>query len=543
MTVSFLSAAIAAASSLLAPGENCPRWAMTGDIRTAPGAMAQAVVIEGDRIAAVGDMAVLADVSEACIVSLPEGAVALPGLHDGHAHLIGVGARELTLNLEGVGSIAELKTRIGEAAMDLAPGETLFGRGWIETGWPEGRMPVAADLDEVVSDRPVILIRADGHASVVNTAAMEAAGIDADTVDPDGGRVERDADGQATGLLIDTAMNYTDDLLPRMDEERRREALRVGAEMMASVGWTSVHNMSVAQADVPILEEMAEAGELPIRVFNYLVPGALEQLVEEGTGCTEDDMVCTNGLKYYADGALGSRGALLFKDYSDQPGTRGLQLLSREDALNFFQTAYENDIQVTTHAIGDKANFLVLDWYKNVLGELPKAERTAPRWRVEHAQVLRPNDIPLFTHFGLTASMQPSHAIGDLKFAPDRLGDIRLRGAYAWQLFTQNGALVVGGSDAPVERGDPRIEIYAATERRALDGTQEENWYPEQALADDQALALFTTNAAYAIFKEDSLGRLEEGFYADISVFTGDPFEGDWDSAQPLMTVVGGKVR
>ncbi|WP_158548693.1 amidohydrolase [Parvularcula marina] len=547
MTYSLLSVAMAAMSSVLsagsAPGDTCESWAMTGDIRTAPGEAAEAVLISGERVTAVGDASLADALPAECVVALPEGAVALPGLHDGHAHLLGVGLREMTLNLEGTTSIAELQTRIKSAAAELDKCETLYGRGWIETGWPEGRMPTAADLDKVVKDRPVILVRADGHAMVVNTMALKRAGITKDTADPEGGRVERDEKGKATGLLIDMAMPLVDDLLPKLDEDRRREGLKVGAEKMASLGWTGVHNMSVNPEDVVILKEMSAAGELPVRVFNYLVPGALDQVIEQGTGCTDDDMVCTNGIKFYVDGALGSRGALLFHDYADQPGKRGLQLMQKEDAVEAFQKAYENKVQVTTHAIGDKGNFLVLDWYKRVLGELDATERKAPRWRIEHAQIVRPNDIPRFAFYGITPSMQPSHAIGDLFFAPARLGEQRLLGAYAWGRFFENGANVVGGSDAPVEKGDPRIEIFAATKRKALDGTQGENWHPEEAVTEEQAIAMFTTNAAYAVFKEDRLGRLAEGFYADISVFSGDPFETDWNATNALMTVVGGKVR
>lgn len=547
MTYSLLPAALTALSSVLAPGlapdSTCESWALLGDIRPAPGETAEAVLIKGERIAAVGDAGIAGELPDACVITLPRGGVALPGLHDGHAHLLGVGLRELTVNLEGTASIADLQARLKAAAKDLGKGETLYARGWIETGWPEGRMPTAKDLDAAVSDRPAILYRADGHAAVVNSMALKKAGITGETPDPDGGRIERDAAGDATGLLIDGAMALVNDLLPELDADRRREGLKVGAEKMAQMGWTSVHNMSVDPADVPILEELDAEGALPVRVFNYLVPEAIDQLIEEGTGCTEDDMVCTNGIKYYVDGALGSRGALLFHDYADQPGTRGLQLMEKEAAIEAFQKAYDNKIQLATHAIGDRANFFALDWYKRVLGKLPGNERKAARWRIEHAQIVRPNDIPRFAYYGISASMQPSHAIGDMFFAPDRLGDQRLFGAYAWNRFFMNGANVVGGSDAPVEKGDPRIEIYAATKRRALDGTQEENWHPEEAVNADQALAMFTTNAAYAVFAEDRLGTLAEGFYADISVFSGDPFEGDWDETEPLMTVVGGKAR
>lgn len=564
VTVALAAATSSLSSDDLAPAASCERWALTGgEIRIAATAKeagggdghgggkdhgkdafqtVDVLVIDGARIEAAGEKKLAKDLDKTCIVELPKDAVAMPGLHDGHVHLLGVGLRELTLNLEGTASIAELKKTIAAAAKNLDDGETLYGRGWIETGWPEGRMPVAADLDAVVSDRPVLLYRADGHAAVVNTAALEAAGIDAETPDPHGGRIERDDDGAATGLLIDGAMALVNGLVPTLDETRRREALMLGAESMAAKGWTSAHNMSVDPKDVDILRELNEEGELPIRVFNYLLPEALDQLVEEGTGCTQDSKVCVNGVKFYIDGALGSRGALLFHDYADDPGNKGLQLLEKEDALEAFKTAYDNGIQVATHAIGDKGNFFVLDWYKKTFSHLSSEQRKQLRWRIEHAQIVRPNDINRFAYYGIIPSMQPSHAIGDFFFAPDRLGENRLLGAYAWNRFMITGANVVGGSDAPVEKGDPRIEIFAATQRTALDGTQEETWHPEEALAPGDALRIFTSNAAFAVKADDRLGILEPGFLADISVFSGDPFHGEWDHTAPMMTVVGGKV-
>lgn len=543
MTGFLLSATYMLAHSL-APAENCDVWALKGNIFSAPGRTVEAVLIRADKVEAAGSEDLLVNLPPECVSVMPVEAVALPGLHDGHAHLVGIGLREMTLNLEGTASITELKARIESAAASFEKDETLYGRGWIETGWPEGRMPVAADLDEVVRDRPVILVRADGHAAVVNSRALEAAGISQDTPDPEGGKIERLRNGQATGLLIDTAMSLTDGLLPELNDNRRRKALATGASRMARLGWTSVHNMSVHPDDVLILEEMADSGELPIRVFNYLSPeNGFEPLVETGTYCAHDDMVCTNGLKFYADGALGSRGALLFEDYHDQPGTRGLQLISREEAIKAYRLALENDVQVTTHAIGDRANYLVTEWYAEAMSQLEPEEARARRWRIEHAQIVRPEDIPAFGPLSITPSMQPSHAIGDLKFAATRLGDERLHGAYAWKSFVDEDILVVGGSDAPVEQGDPRIEIFAATRREALDGFKAENWHPEEALGQDEAIAIFTTNAARAVFMENKLGQLEPGYYADITVFTGNPFSGAWDATLPLMTIVSGEIK
>ena len=473
--------------------------------------------------------------ADRCTIVLPNGAVILPGLTDGHAHLLGIGLREMTLNLEGTASIADLQDRLRAAAAE-APRGPVIGRGWIETGWPEreggGRMPMAADLDAVVSNRPVILTRADGHAAAVNTAALRAAGIDADTPDPEGGRIVRDAEGAATGLLIDAAMRLVSDLQPAITPARRREALRRGGALYAARGWTGLHNMSVDADDLPIIADLARRGQMPLRVASYVTPEAL--LSVDGPGCDDTGRACVVGVKLYADGALGSRGALLFEPYADEPQTTGLQLIGEDAAKAIYAAAAERGLQVTTHAIGDRGNALVLDWYRDVMPE-------GARWRIEHAQVVRPADIPAFARQGVIASMQPSHAIGDLRFAPDRLGDDRLDGAYAWASLQGTGAVVVGGSDAPVEVGDPRIELYAATKRRALDGYRGQDWRAREALSRDGALRLFTRNPAYALGQEDARGRIARGMAADLSVFCGDPFDGP-EAASAILTVVDGEV-
>lgn len=515
----------------------CEAKIVVGDIRTAPGEAAAAIAIKDGRIAEVFTEWNAEKAGDAnCNYTLPEGAVAFPGLSDSHAHLLGIGLREMLLNLEGVGSLAALKERVKEAAANTANAELVYGRGWIETGWPEGRMPTATDLDEVVADRPVILTRADGHAVVVNSAALAAAGITDETPDPDGGRIVRDAEGRANGLLIDNASGLAYALLPPLSAERRAAALKLGADVYAAKGWTMVQNMSVDYADDAILRALDADGELPIRVMNYFVPEAMDQVIADGRNCTDDKMVCTMGLKFYVDGALGSRGALLFEPYTDEPETLGLQLMSAEDAEAGFSRARDAGLQVATHAIGDRGNSLVLDWYGDVLGE-----ETNRRWRDEHSQIVRPQDIARFKDEGVIASMQPSHAIGDFHFAPARLGDERLDGAYAWQSMLDAGVVVVGGSDAPVEQGDPRIELHAATRRTDLTGFSGPDWRPEEALSADDALSLFTTNAAYAVFLEDELGKLAPDYRADLTIFSGDPLASDqWDSTHVIGTIVGG---
>jgi predicted amidohydrolase YtcJ len=468
-------------------------------------------------------------------------AVAYPGFVDGHAHLTAIGLREMTLNLEGTSSVADLQARIAEEISNQAPGAIIYGRGWIETGWPEGRFPNRDDLDDISPDNPVVVERADGHALLLNSVALEAVGIDQDTTNPEGGVIERDGDGRATGILIDNAMMLAAGLMEDLSPTRRREALQKGGEVYASRGWTGLHNMSVDWDDVVEMTDLSEEGALDLRVYNAVVPEALDILIAEGRQYSGNGRIITRAVKLYADGALGSRGAALKTPYADKPESLGLVLMNEEQALGFMEKAKTADVQAATHAIGDRGNQLVLDWYADVLGE----DGTDRRWRIEHSQILDPADLPRFAAQGAIASMQPSHAIGDLHFAPARLGDDRLQGAYAWRSLIESGAIVVGGSDAPVEQGDPMIEFYAATARRDLQGFQGENWHAEEALSRSDALALFTSNAAFASFQEDRLGTLAVGKVADISVFSGDIMEiplDDIPAVKAVMTIVDGEI-
>ena len=477
------------------------------------------------------------DEAEIDLVDL-KGAYMYPGFTDAHAHLMGIGQRELNLTLEGTASIAELVTRIGAELDGMEPGVLLYGRGWIETGWPEGRMPSAADLDAVSPDNPVILSRADGHAMVVNTAALVAAGITDETENPDGGAIERDADGHATGILIDNAMGLVSSLWTEPDAAAKALALETGAKVYVSRGWTGVHNMSVGPDEAPIMLELAGEGNMPLRLWNAF------DATEEGMALAaaqdyEAPTITNHAIKLYMDGALGSRGAQLIKPYSDRPDTSGLSLITNEDLADFMKRADESGIQVAVHAIGDLANQRLLDIYE--AGGYPPEKR----WRIEHTQILAPADIARVGDLGLIASMQPSHAIGDLHFAPSRLGMDRLAGAYAWKALIDDGAVVAGGSDAPVEVGSPLIEFYAAVARKDLKGFEGEGWHPEQKLTREQALALFTSAAAYAAFQEDDLGSIEAGKLADFTVFDIDLMtvpQAEILDAKTVMTVVGGKI-
>jgi hypothetical protein len=381
-----------------------------------------------------------------------------------------------------------------------------------------------------------VLERSDGHALVASSAALKAAGIMDGTPDPAGGRIERDAKGKAAGLLVDNAMSAVMKLIAEPTEDELAAALETGAAVYTESGWTGVHNMSVRAEEAPILKTLDDDGRMPLRLWNAFDPSgfdiAARREYETGT-------ITNRAVKLYLDGSLGSRGAQLIKPYSDQPGQSGLALMSDGELDEMMLRAHAADVQLAIHAIGDLANRRVIENF------IDAGYGARTRWRIEHTQVLNPDDLPKLARSGLIASMQPSHAIGDLKFAPARLGQERLRGAYAWKSLRTAGVLVTGGSDAPVEVGSPLIEFYAAVARKDLNGKSGEGWHPEEALSREEALALFTTAPAYASFKEAELGTIEAGKRADFSVFDKDLMtvpEAEILKARAVMTIVDGEI-
>ena len=531
-----------------------------GPIHTADDARptAQAVGVSGGRIAFVGERAAARRrvTARTQVVDL-RGASLYPGFTDSHAHLSGIGEREVTLNLEGTASLAALVEAVRGRVAASRPGELIVGRGWIETRWPERRFPTRADLDAVAPNHPVLLTRADGHALVANSAALTRAGVTERTAAPSGGEILKDAAGRPTGMLIDDAMGLVASLRTAPSREQRLEHLRRGMAVETAYGWTGVHNMSVHWDEVELMEAMAREARAPLRVYNAVDAAFAPQLFASGPRATPDGRIVTRTIKVYADGALGSRGALLLAPYADAPGSRGLTRLSEAQALPLYREALRRGIQIATHAIGDAANRQVLDLYEEVLrGQAYNADRltfqrrvanrpASPRWRIEHAQVLSPQEIPSFARLGVIASMQPSHAIGDLHFAPARLGQERLAGAYAWRALLDANARVVFGSDAPVERGDPLIEFYAAVARRDLRGFSGPGWHPEQAVDRQAALRAFTLWPAYARFAENELGSITVGKRADLTAFSVDLMSApvtEIPRGRALLTVVDGRV-
>jgi predicted amidohydrolase YtcJ len=511
----------------------------------------EAVLAIGDRIVYVGDEqgARMRAPPNARIVDL-EGKTALPGLADAHAHLSGIGWRELNFDLTGVESVAALQSRLRERAkQDSRP--WIVGVGWIESKWKPPVFPTRQDLDAAVADRPVVLERADGHAVVVNSKALALAGIDRETPDPAGGRILRDPkSGEATGMLIDAAMDLVNRLVPPPTDAELAEAIEAGGARSVALGWTQLQIAGTTWREIDVICRLYREGRLNLRLYAAIGgPGKdadrLLAVGREYKSC--DPRLTVRAIKLYIDGALGSRGAALDAPYSDAPDTRGLFVTPPEEILRVATEGLKRGIQIETHAIGDRGNRLVLDQYEKAFAAVPPAQRPVPepRYRIEHAQVVAPRDQPRFAALGVIASMQTSHAISDMLFAPARLGPDRIAGAYAWRSLKDAGARIAGGSDAPVEAGDPRVEFYAAVSRRTLEGFAGPDWGLDQRLTRDEALAILTSGAAYAAFEENDRGTLAPGKLADVSVFSADLMripEAEIPRARCDMTVIGGEI-
>jgi predicted amidohydrolase YtcJ len=479
-----------------------------------------------------------------------KGATVVPGLTDSHYHLSGVGQREMTLNLEGVASLNELLARIKERVDHAKPGEWVTGRGWIETFWKPPVFPTRLDLDSVSPNNPVMLQRADGHGTVANSAALKLAGITARSPNPEGGEIIRDKQtGEPTGMLLDRAQGFVSSRVPKPSEAENDQALILGVKRSLELGWCQIQNAGSTYDEVERLNRLYGSGRIKLRIYNAVSgPGPnAERLLREGTRIGAfDGRFTTRSIKVVFDGALGSQGAALLEPYSDRD-TSGFLTQKEEVVLPMLIEALRKGIQVETHAIGDRANRVILDLYEKALNTVPAAERPVrePRWRVEHAQIINPVDLPRFAKLGIIPSMQPSHAIGDLHFAPRRLGMKRLEGAYAWQSLLKSGVVIAGGSDAPVERGEPMIEFYAAVARKDQKGYSGEGWHPEEAVTREQALRMFTIWAAYAAFEEGSKGSLEPGKLADLTILSADIMkipEPEILKTRCIMTVVNGEI-
>lgn len=513
---------------------------------------AQAIAVKADRILFVGtnDAARKYVGASTRIVDL-HGSTVLPGFTDSHQHLSGVGQREMTLNLEGTTSLEDFLAKVKARVDQAKRGEWVTGRGWIETHWQPPVFPTRWDLDKVAPNNPVILGRADGHGAVANSAALKLAGVDKTTPNPFGGEISKDKQsGEPNGMLLDAAQGLVRRKVPPTTAEDAERAVVLGVKRDIDLGWTQIQDAGGSYADVDIFKKLYAAGTIKLRIYKAVYgpgPNATRLLNEGPTIGAFDHRFTLRTIKVVSDGALGSRGAALLAPYSDAPETSGFLTVKAEELRPMLIEALKKGIQVETHAIGDRANRFILDEYEAALKAVPRGERKVaePRWRVEHAQIVNPADIPRFAKLGIIPSMQPSHAIGDLFFAPSRLGIERLVGAYAWESFIKLGVMVPGGSDAPVERGEPMIEFYAAVARKDQKGFSGEGWHPEEAVTREQALKMFTLWPAYAAFEETLRGSIEVGKLADLTILSADIIkipEADILKTRCVMTVINGEI-
>jgi predicted amidohydrolase YtcJ len=484
-----------------------------------------ALAFEAGKVLETGDAAALRSKYVRARVIDGHGKTLLPGLIDAHGHVLDLGLESVQVQLTGTASLQEAERKIRAYARANPRRAWLVGGGWNHVIWNLGSFPTAQDLDSAVADRPAALDRIDGHAKWLNTKALQAAGITKNTPDPTGGRIERDAAGNPSGVLVDKAMDLVEAVIPKLSEAERLRALRAAMRHMNSVGLTGVGDAGVGADGIASYRQLADQGRLTVRVYAMIADTGedFRALSKDGPllGYAHDRLT-VRSVKLFADGALGSRGAALLAPYSDKPEQTGLLFMTNADMQHKIETALSAGYQVNIHAIGDAAN-------RQVLNAFEAAYRTVGgrvlRNRIEHAQVVALSDIPRFKQLDLIASMQPTHATGDMNMAEARIGPERLKGAYAWRAFLDQGTVIAGGSDFPVESDNPFFGLHAAVTRTDHANQPPGGWHPEQAMTLLEAFRAFTLAAAYAEHQEQSLGSLEPGKWADFIVIDRDLFK------------------
>ena len=510
---------------------------------------ATALAVRAGRIVAIGaDADVAPYVGPRTELLELAGATVIPGLHDAHVHLLRLGQTEAAVNLVGTASVQEIQQRVARAVARAAPGAWVTGRGWDRLPGDDGAgeaSPTARDLDGVAPNQPVVLTRADERAIWVNRVALRRAGITAETPDPPGGRIERQG-GQPTGILVGRAADLVLERIPRPSKAALAQAFLLAQAECLSAGLVAVHDMGVDAYALSVLKELDAEGRLELRIFAYL-DGAVEDLtplIAAGPAVPSAESsrrLTVRGVNFHMDGTLGARGAALFAPYDDAPLHRGRLLIDPAVFEARVRTVVKHGFSPAAHAVGDRANRLALDVYERVIGR----DTGTVRPRIEHAQVIHPDDLDRFAELGVVASIQPTHATRDMPWAERRVGRDRIDGAYAWQSLLTSGATLAAGSDAPVEDISPVRGLYAAITRKDLFGLPEEGWRWDERMHPRQALHAFTAGAAYAAFVDHDVGRLEVGRIADLTVLDHSPLdarEEELVSARVRYTIVAGRV-
>ena len=500
---------------------------------------AKALAVKGGRLVAVADD-VSAYIGPSTRVIDAKGAAVIPGLIDSHAHMESLGFQMETFDLRNVKTIDEVAAIVHKTAASKKPGEWVQGRSWDQTNWG-GKFPTAESLTNAAPEHPVFLTRIDGHAAWVNRKALQLAKITRETKDPAGGKIERDAKGEPTGILIDHAQGLVSRVIPPPSSEDNKRRTMLAAKECARVGITTVHDAGIDAQDLSSYRALIKEKSLPVRI--YAMIGGEGTMWREylNRGPEIGDWLTVRSIKLMADGAMGSRGAAFFQPYSDDPGNTGLMMLKPEDIERVSRDAVKHGFQVNTHAIGDRAIRVTLEAYGKAL-EKVNGDR---RFRIEHAQAVALPDFALFKKWNVIASMQSTHATSDMRWAEERLGPDRVLGAYAPQRFLKIGVEVANGSDFPVEDPNPLLGFYAAVTRQDVNGFPEKGWYPEQRLTREQALYSWTYAGAFAAFEEKTKGSLTPGKLADFLILSEDIMQ-----VEPLripkvrvkMTVVGGEI-
>ena len=500
--------------------------------------LASAIAIRDGRVLSVGED-VSSHVGPGTRRIDARGAVIIPGFIDSHVHMEGLGDLLEVLDLRNVRSVAEIAELVRKQAARLPAGQWIRGRNWDQTHWG-GQFPKAEDLACAAPNHPVYLTRVDGHAGWVNPKALEIAGLQAATPDPPGGRILKDSSGAPAGILIDRAQGLVTRKIPPATKETTRRRLAQAARECARLGITTVHDAGVSAQALEAYRELIARHELPVRVYAMISgEGKLwREFLERGPEI--GDRLTVRSIKLMADGALGSRGAALLQPYSDDPGNSGLLMLKPEDIERVAREALKRGFQVNTHAIGDRANRVVLAGYGAALGG-----HNDRRFRIEHAQVVAPPDFELIAKYSVLAAMQATHATSDLRWAEARLGAERVKGAYAWRRFLSLGVPVANGSDFPVEEPNPLYGFYAAITRQDRQGNPKQGWFPDQRMTREEALRSWTEVGAYAAFEEDKKGTLAPGKLADLVMLSADIMRvppPEILKTRARMTLLGGEI-